>query len=165
MKKLSSILLCILLLLSMLCSCSNKKEEFEEPVNFYFYNNDVTYNSPTGVICPEVREGAGYHGNLTAFLQSYLNGPKSDAVRSIIPSDVYLVSCELIDDEVQILFNKSFEKLSGIDLSTACCALLLTVHDYTGANTIVISAKDGKIDDQDYVTLSIDDIVLVDQTM
>ena len=149
----------------MLCACASKQEELKEPVNFYYCKNEATFNSPTGVICPEVREGVGYHGNLTAFLQSYLNGPKSDAVRSIIPSDVYLVSCELIDDEVQILFNKSFEKLSGIDLSTACCALLLTVHDYTGANTIVISAKDGKIDDQDYVTLSIDDIVLVDQTM
>ena len=164
MKKLS-ILLCAVIILQMLCSCSNKEEEFNEPINFYYYKNEVVYNSPTGVICPEVREGAGYHGNLTAFLQSYLNGPKSDDVRSIIPSDVYLVSCELDDDEAQILFSKSFEKLSGIDLSTACCALLLTVHDYTGANTIVISAKDGKTDDKDYVTFSMDDIVLVDQAM
>ena len=164
MKKLS-ILLCTVIILQMFCSCSKNEEEFNEPVNFYYYNNEVVYNSLTGVICPEVREGAGYHGNLTALLQSYLNGPKSDTVRSIIPSDVYLVSCELNNDEVQILFSKPFEKLSGIDLSTACCALLLTVHDYTGANTIVISAKDGKIDDKDYVTISMDDIVLVDHAM
>lgn len=164
MKKIN-ILLCVVLVFQMLCACSDKVEEFNEPINFYYYNNKVIYNSPTGVICPEVREGAGYHGNLTGFLQSYLNGPKSDTVRSIIPSDVYLVSCDLNDDVAQVLFSKSFEKLSGIDLSMACCALLLTVHDYTGANTIVISAKDGKIDDKDYVTFSMDDIVLVDHAM
>ena len=64
-----------------------------------------------------------------------------------------------------IVFSKSFEKLSGINLSTACCALLLTVHDYTGANTIVVSAKDGKIDDKDTVTFSMDDVVLMDNGM
>ena len=162
MKKIS-ILLCLVLLLQMLCACSDE-EVFEEPVNFYYCKKAVTYNSPTGVIFPEIREGAGYHGNLTGLLQAYLNGPKSDSVRSFIPSDVYLVSCEINDDEVRIVLSKSFEKLSGIMLSTACSALMLTVHDYTGANTIVVSVKDGKIDDKDSVTFSMDDIVLVDNT-
>ena len=164
MKKIS-ILLCVVLVLQMLSGCFSKEEDFREPINFYYYSNEVNYNSSTGIICPEVREGAGYHGNLTGFLQSYLNGPKSSAVRKIIPSDVYLVSCELNDDVIKILFSKSFENLSGIDLSVACCALLLTVHDYTGVNTIVISAKDGKIDDKDSITFTMDDIVLMDHTM
>ena len=164
MKKIS-ILLCITLILQMLCACASKQEELKEPVNFYYCKNEATFNSPTGVIFPEVREGAGYHGNLTGFLQSYLNGPKSNDVSSFIPSDVYLVSCEVNQDKVMIVFSKSFEKLSGINLSTACCALLLTVHDYTGANTIVVSAKDGKIDDKDTVTFSMDDVVLMDNGM
>lgn len=164
MKRIS-ILLCVVLFFQMLSACTNTEEEFSEPVNFYYYNNEVIYNSPTGVICPEVREGAGYYGNLTAFLQSYLNGPKEDNIRSIIPSDVYLVSCKTKDDTAQIVFSKSFEKLSGIDLSAACCALLLTVHDYTGLNTIIVSAKDGKIEDKDFVTFSMDDVVLVDDVM
>lgn len=164
MKKIS-ILICVALLLQTLCSCSSKEEVFNEPVNFYYCKNEVTYNSPTGVFFPEVREGAGYHGNLTGLLQAYLNGPKKELLHSFIPSDVYLVSSAVNDDEALIVLSKSFERLSGITLSTACSALLLTVHEYTGLNTIVISVKDGKIEDKDSIKLSMDQIVLEDNAM
>lgn len=161
MKKLC-ILICLSLILQMLGGCSRKEEDFQEPVNFYYCNNEVVYNSATGVIHPEMREGAGFYGNLTAFLQAYLLGPKGSDLYSLIPSDVYLVSCEISDDIATIVLSKSFEKLSGIDLVTASSALLLSVHEYAGINTISLCAKGGRLDDKDQFVLSMDDIVLID---
>lgn len=161
MKKLC-ILICLSLVLQMLGGCSRKEEDFQEPVNFYYCNNEVAYNSATGVIHPEIREGAGFYGSLTAFLQAYLLGPKNSDLYTLIPSDVYLVSCEISDNTATIVLSKSVEKLSGIDLVTACSALLLSVYEYAGITTISVSAKDGRLDDKDQFVLSMDDIVLID---
>lgn len=164
MKKIC-LLICFSLMLHMLCACSGKTEELREPVNFYYCNIEIDYNTFNGVIHAETHEGAGFYGNLNAFLHAYLLGPDSDELYSLIPSEVYLVSCELDGDEVSIVLSKQFEKLSGVDLSIACSALLMTVHEYTGANTMIISAKDGKLDDKDQITISMDNIVLLDTSV
>ena len=156
------IVLCCILMLPMLFACSNKKEELQEPVSFYYCNKDITYNSDAGVICPEVREGAAFHGNVVAFLRSYMLGPRDTNLRNPIPTDVYLVSCELNEDIVCMEFNAQFADLTGLDLTTACSAILLTIHDYTGAQTLKVSAKDAKIDDKDVFELSMDDVILID---
>jgi len=163
MRKICLVLCCVLLL-QILCSCADKNEEFENPVNFYYINKEISYNSPSGVIYAEKREGAGFHGNLTAFLHAYLQGPSDTELQTLIPSDVYLVSCSMEDNEASILFSTRFSKLSGVKLSTACTALLLTIHEYTGAETVKISAKDAKLDDEDVIVLSMDDIILMDST-
>lgn len=159
------ILICCVLILQMLCGCAGKAEDFQKPVNFYYCNKEVTYHSASGVICPEVREGNGFHGNLTAFLHAYLLGPQNTALYSLIPSDVYLVSCQINEDEAAVVFSKSFEKLSGVDLSITCGALLLSIHDFTGANTVIISAKDGQLEGKDQVVFNLDDVVLMDTSL
>ena len=161
MKKLS-VLLCCVLFLQMLCACNGKNEEMKAPVNFYFRNKEITYDSPTAVIYPEVREGAGFHKNLTAMLRSYFLGPNSEELERFIPTDVYMVSCEHTEDEVMIIMSSQFAKVTGVDLTAACSALLLTVHDFTGAQTLKISAKDAQLDDKDEIVMSIEDIVLID---
>ena len=161
MKKLC-ILICCVLLLQMLCACNGKNEELKAPVNFYYRNKEITYDSPTAVIYPEVREGAGFHENLTAMLRSYFLGPNSSDLERFIPTDVYMVSCEHTDDEVTIIMSSQFAKVTGVDLTAACSALLLTVHDFTGAETLKISAKDAQLDDKDEIVMSIEDIVLID---
>ena len=161
MKKLC-ILICCVLLLQMLCACNGKNEELKAPVNFYFRNKEITYDSPTAVIYPEVREGAGFHENLTAMLRSYFLGPNSSDLERFIPTDVYMVSCEHTADEVTIVMSNQFTKVTGVDLTAACSALLLTVHDFTGAETLKISAKDAQLDDKDEIVMSIEDIVLID---
>lgn len=161
MKKIC-ILICCCLLLQMLCSCSGKKEEFEDPVSFFYCNREIAYNSPTGVIQAETREGSGFQGNLTAFLNAYLRGPVSTELESPVPSDVSLVSCERNGDTVTIVLSAQFSKLTGIELSTACSALMMTVYDYTGAETLQVRAKDSQLDDKNEIVLGIDDIVLID---
>ena len=162
MRKIVLILTCVTLVLCLLCACSAKKQEFEDPVSFYFAKKEISYNSSTGVLYPEIREGKTFHNNLIACLRAYMLGPDSTELQRLIPSDVYLVSCEQEEDVVNLVMSNQFSQLSGIELSTACSALLLTIHDYTGATTMNLSVKDGLVDGKDVFALSMDDIVLID---
>ena len=75
---------------------------------------------------------------------------------------VYVVSCQIDADRVILVMSSQFSNLSGIELTTACSALLMTIHDYTGAQTLQISAKDAQLDDKNEIILTMDDIVLID---
>ena len=161
MKKLS-LLICCALLVQLFCSCATKKEDFVEPINFYYCNSNIAYNSTTGVIQAEVRESAGFHGNLLAFLRAYLQGPANSELKRFIPPDVSIVSCQIEADRVNLVLSSQFSNLSGIELTTACSALLMTIHDYTGVQTLQISAKDAHLDDKNEIILTIDDVVLID---
>ena len=154
--------LCCMLLIQMLCACGGKTESFEEPVNFYYTKEEISYNSSDGAIQAEVQEGAELHGNLTAFLHAYLRGPQSTNFKRTIPKDVYLVSCEINDEFVEIVFSKQFSNLSGIDLVCACSALLLSVHDFTGVDSLHIIAKNALIEEKEVYVITMDDIVLMD---
>ena len=161
MKKIC-LILCCCLLLQMVCGCSGNKEEFENPVQFYYCTREISYNSPTGVIQPETREGKGYFDNLSAFLNAYLRGPVSQELVSPIPTDVYLVFCEVENNTAKVVLSSQFSSISGVELSTACSALLLSVHGFTGAETIHISAKESQLDDKEEIVLNIEDVVLID---
>ena len=161
MKKIS-LLLCCILLLQLLCACSASKEEFKNPVNFYYCRRDMIYNSPHAVIQPEMREGYGYHGNIVGFLQAYLRGPLSEDLEALIPSEIYLVSCTINGDVADIVFSSQFSKLSGIRLTMACSAVLLSVNEFSNVESVRIYAKDAQLDEQEYFELSMSDIVLLD---
>lgn len=161
MKKMS-LLLCCILLMQLLCSCAAKTGDFVEPVNFYYCNNNIAYNSATGVIQAEVREGSSFQGNLLAFLGAYLQGPVSSGLKRLIPANVYIVSCRQENDRVILVLSSQFSELSGMELTAACSALLKTIHDYTGAEILQISAKDAQLDDKNEIILSIHDFVFID---
>ena len=162
MKKIC-FLLCCILILQLLWGCAGKKDEFKEPVTFYYCNKDIVYNSDSGVISPEVREGASYHGNLASFLRAYLLGPASSDLQRFIPADVQLISCQVDGDTVSLIMSNQMTQLSGVALSMACSALLLTVNGYSGAQTLRLSVEDGQLDGKNEIVLSVDDIVLMDE--
>lgn len=161
MKKIG-ILLCCVLILHMLAACGTKVEDFKVPVRYYFSNKEIAYNTQNGVIQAEIREGADLHGNLTAYLHSYLRGPISSNFIRIIPSDVYLVSCNVNDETAEIVFSNQFSKLTGVELVSACSALMLSVNAFAGVDTICISTKNALIDEKDVFVITMDDIVLTD---
>ena len=161
MKKIC-ILLCCVLLLQFFTACKGKNEEFDVPVNFYYCNHDIFYNSPSGVIQAEVREGSNFNDDLTAFLYAYLRGPISSELQSFIPSDVYLVACSLQGDVAEITLSSSFSRLSGVRLSMVCSAILMSVHDFAGVQTLRVQAKDAQLDDKDEFIITFDELVLID---
>lgn len=161
MKKIC-LLLCCALLLQILYGCSGKEEEFKKPTNFYYCRREFNYNSSQAVIQPEVREGYGYQDNMDTFMRAYLYGPVSEELEMLIPSKVYLVSSSFEDKAAEIILSKQFSMLSGAKLATASSAILMTIHDFFGIESVRIYAKDAKLDDKDYIELSLDDIVLLD---
>lgn len=154
--------LCCVMILQMLCACNAKAKDYKEPTLYYYINQDVSYNSPTAVIQSEVREGADLYGNLTAYLHAYLRGPVSQDLQRIIPTDVYIVTCGVTAESVNIVFSNQFSKLNGIDLICAGSALLMSVHAFTGVDTLIITAKDGLIEEKDEFIITMDDIVVMD---
>ena len=161
MKKICAMLCCVLLL-QMLCACGEKKAEYQKPVAFYYCAKEISYNTVSGVLQAETREGVGFHGNLDAFLKSYLSGPESSQLQSLIPADARLVSCDMDGDVVSIEFSEQFAKLTGIKLTTACSAILMSVHEFNDAQALRIRVKGAKLDDKDEFVLTMDDIVLMD---
>ena len=161
MRKLC-VFLCCVLMFHMLTACGRNAEDYQMPVRYYFNNKEISYNTQAGVIQAEIREGADLHGNLTAFLHSYLRGPASSDFKRIIPADVYLVSCEVKDDSAEIVFSNQFAELTGIELVSACSALMMSVNAFTEVDTLCISAKNALIDEKEVYIISMDDIVLSD---
>lgn len=161
MRKLC-LFLCCVLMFHMLAACGTKSEDFKVPVRYYFNNKEIAYNTQNGVIQAEIREGADLHGNLTAYLHSYLRGPFSSNFSRIIPSDVYLVSCNVNGETAEIVFSNQFSKLTGVELVSACSALMLSVNAFAGVDTICISTKNSLIDEKDVFVITMDEIVLTD---
>ena len=161
MRKIACIFCCIMLL-TLLCACGNKNEEFQSPVNFYYVNKDISYNSPTSVICTEVREGISFYGNLTVFLRAYLDGPKSSDLQTYIPTGTELLSCVVSGNAATLTFSEEFSKLNGSRLSVASGALLLSANDFANINTIVIRVENGRWDEKDELCMSMDELVLMD---
>ena len=162
--KRTTLFICCFLLIFLLCACKDQKEDLVEPVNFYYANSEITFHSDDGVLAKEMREGASFHGNLSAFLHAYLRGPESSSLESIIPSDVYLVSCRIEDKTATIVLSSQFSALSGLKLTTACSGLLLTLHDYADIEILCIQSKGERLDGKDSIILSLDDIILTDAT-
>lgn len=146
----------------LLAGCNHKKSEIQLPSNFYYLNRNISYNSTSGVICPEVRETADIRNDLTMFIKRYLEGPNSAGLEAVIPSDTRLVTCAMINDTVTLTFSEEFAKLSGTRLSIASSALLLSVNSFNGAERIHICAENSLLDEKEDIILTLDDIVLID---
>ena len=161
MRKLT-VWICTLLFFCMISGCGAKKQEFEAPVNFYYCRKEISYNTSTGVLQPEIREGSSFHSNLTACLRAYMLGPTSSDLHRVIPAEVYLVSCELQENTALVVMSNQFSQLSGVDLWTACSALMLTVNDFADVEHLTIQVKDALPEAASEFTISMDDIVLID---
>ena len=164
MKKMS-VLLCCVILLQMFCSCSVKNEDFQEPVNFYFCKKEVSYHSEQAVIQPETREGIGYYDNAVALMHAYLIGPESSELETLIPSDVYLVSYTAENGVADVVLSSQLSKVTGLKLSLISSAMLMTFHDFSGVVQLRLSAKDTQLDGQDILTITMNDIVLMDNVL
>ena len=161
MKKSFILLLCIVLIFS-LCACRQKHTDFQEPVNFYYCADEVSYNTSDAVIGMQVHEGVDFHTDPEKMLKSYLRGPKSNDYTSLIPNGTALISYDVIGDVCYLKFSDEFAQLSGIRLSTACSCIVLTLNDYSGVETVSFSTQTQQLDNKDELVISASDIILLD---
>ena len=155
-------LICCILLLPIFSACGNRKNELQEPANFYYLNSNIAYNTSSGVISAEQREAILFHDDLVLFLKSYLKGPTSLNLEAVIPSTVTLESCAYEDGIVYIAFSEDFSKLSGTRLTIACSALLMSLNEYMGASGVNVCANGELIDGKEEFQIFMDDLVLID---
>lgn len=156
-----SLLLCCALLLHLLTGCSRKEDAMRKPVNFYYMNREISYNTPDGVICAEIHEGAQFY-TLEDLLLEYWDGPNSPDLQSLIPNEVSLLACDVVGETAYVYLSSQFSELTGIELTTVCSAILLTIHDFADVRTVCVRAENSKLDEKEEFLLSLDEIVLMD---
>ena len=159
-------LLCLMLLfLLFLPGCeAQEKEEFVEPVNFYYLKTDVTYFSAEGVIGCEIREAEGYQQDYEKLLKLFLRGPESGELKRVFPKNVELVRLELTETGATVVLSDTAARLTGLDLTIACTCLTATVCDMTGVETVTIRTKTQLLDGNKAITMSRDQILLLDDS-
>lgn len=155
-------LMCMFLALLFLCGCSRNKANIQTPVNFYYPNADVSYNSPDAVLSAEVREGAGYTNDLVQLLNLYLAGPLSDEFKSPFPAGTAAMRAFLADTTLTVELSTEFAELKGLDLTIACACLTKTAIALTGCNRTRIYVSDAKLDGNSYIILDAGDLLLID---
>lgn len=160
MKKIC-LLLCHIMLFQLFVGCSGKEDNIQQPVNFYYINKEIMYNTTEGVIGSEIREGAKFM-DFDDLLRVYLEGPASSHLHSLLPNGTSLLSCAIEDKTAQILLSSQFSELSGIKLTTVCSAILLTARDYADVQTIYVRAEGSRLDGKEEFVLSLDELVLMD---
>lgn len=161
MKRFTAMILCILWMLS-LCACEQKQDEIQEPVNFYYCKEEISYQSVNGVIEAEICEGVNHRGDVESMLSAYLQGPYSPAYIAPFPANTELLSIQFLDGEAYLTFNDAFAQLTGMKLSTACSCITLTLAEYTDVETVRFTAATQQLDNKDEIVLKVSDIVLLD---
>lgn len=161
MRKIFTMLLCAALLLS-LCACKKNQSNIQEPVNFYYCRDEITYNTSDAVIAAEIHEGIGFDADPDKMLRSYLEGPDSNSLVSVISAETKLVSVQIVDDTAYVTLSDDFSQLSGVKLTTACSCVTLTLNAFSGVNSVHISAETELLDNKEEIIISTSDIILLD---
>lgn len=156
--------ICLILVAFLLCTltaCENKK--IENPVNFYYLRAKYTYGSADSVISAEIHEYPDTN-NTAGLITQYLKGPQDSLLTSEFPFGTKLVMLQQQDSSISITLTDHISRLSGVSLSLACVCLAKTVMEYTGVNTVFISAETKFLANKSYIIITADDILLFDNT-
>lgn len=159
--------ICLILsavLLFGLCACSQDRDNFQQPVIFYYTHPEelISFNSEEGVVSSEMREGKNYTNDLQGLLDLYLCGPVSDELRSPFPAGVNVQTMVPEGNTLQITLSPEFAKLTGLDLTIACACLSMTVLELTEYEAVRIDAADALLDESNSITMTWDSLLRLD---
>jgi hypothetical protein len=161
MKRLTCIILALAILL-VLCACNNKQNTASDPVNFYYRTTSVIYGSDSSIITAEIRDAQGYSNDYTYLIEQYLNGPKTYDCISPFPAGTTMEEFSISGNKAQILLSPHLLVLSSSELMVACACLTKTIIGLTGVDIVQISAENGKLNNQEFITLTSDSFAYLD---
>lgn len=151
-----------LILIFLLCGCRNAPvEKYQNPVNFYYCRQEISYHSKDSVFCSEIRESNGSEG-LSNLLWTYLKGPERADLVSPFPAGLRVVSVRKQGDTLCVELSRNFAALKGMDLTRACACLSLTLGELTDAKIIEIRTENVLLDGKDKITMLPDSLQLMD---
>lgn len=163
MKRFLSFLLLIAVFLTF-SACQQKPEEPEYTVTVYYKSAAITYGTANGVIAPYSLDATDHENDIRYLLNAYFSVPRSDQYDATFPPNTQLVNLELDGLTAKIILNDEFAKLTGLNLSLACACVTQTVISLTGCREVIISTLNAKLDGQNFITLSSDSYLLLDQS-
>lgn len=152
MKRLLSIFLAGLVLISLLPGCG---ERVKEPVTFYYLHSSYQ-EKMDAPIASEVRETAGHRDNLKYLLSFYLMGPVDKELYSPLPRGTVLYQIEQAPGSVTITLSDTTNALSDSEFSLACACLSLTCMDLVSASEVTVISGNRDL------TMRRDNLILTD---
>lgn len=161
MKKIFILILCI-----ALCGCLPACKEsvsYVQPVTFYYLSTNLSYDAQCNAIVGEVREGADFQTGFDT-LAAFLDGPLGENLTNPFPAGLELVGIELFRDTLYLTFNDEISRLTGLDLTIACCCIAKTCFGLIEADSVSISAENALLDGEKAIVLRQEDILLLDTT-
>ena len=161
MKRFLALMLTAASILS-LCACS-KAPSYERPVSFYYPVSEMQYDATGSAISPEVREGKDLT-SLESTLELYLNGPQDSAYTDPFPQGLRIQDIDSIESTLYLTFSDELGKLSGMDLTVACCCITLTCLELTNASNIFIQAESVLLGGEKSITMNRDCLLLLDNS-
>ena len=162
MKKWIAALLTMISLLS-LAACQKETPPPQGPA-FYYCANEVQYSMDSVTIQAEYRQNAAAD-NLQQMLVKYFAGPSSEELRSPFPSDMKLVEVSQDGDTIYVTVSDALSTISGLELTLACGCITMTCMDFTGAEKVVISVRDGLLGGQKSITMDANTLLLLDTVL
>lgn len=150
MKRVITLILVVLLVVSMSSCHYSKSGDILEPVDYYYprKTDAFIYGDAAGVITAEVREASGHIGDLKYLLTMYLRGPQAEGLYSPFPADCTLEEIYIKDDTLYLHFDSKFAKLQSMELTIACASLAKTCLSMTGLPYVCIQATSEEQDVQ-----------------
>ena len=159
MKKITSLLLCFALSVSLI-GCDSTGSDIEKPVNFYYRSSVMEYGSEYGIMVNETYEAIGYEDDYAQLTQEYLTGPTTDACVNPFPENIQVKQLDLLKGKVSVVLSDELSDLKGAELTIACVCLAKTLLEMTGLDAVTISADGALLDGEQSITLGKHDFIL-----
>lgn len=168
MKRLFCLIICAVML-AALCGCTTQKQEFIDPVEFYYLliqpENHIYHGSSDSIIAPEQREGYQIRNRMNTLIEVYLNGPATESFQSPFPANTRLITLDTNDKILTVILSDEIAELSGVDLVLACACLSRTFMELWNFETINIQAENEMLDGKPVITFDKSNFFLTDDTV
>lgn len=163
MKKILYFLLAFCCLFGLI-GCAAEQAEPKNSVTVYYRRAKLTYGAEDSVITGIRMDTGGRAKDYTYLLTQYLQSSPGEDLADTFPADLTIYSFQLEALTAKVVLNARIADFSGMDLTIALTCLVKTVMSITGCQEVIISANGTQLDGQDFVTLSKDSFLLLDDS-
>ena len=147
-----------------LLGCAEDAPEIIDPITYYYRRAEVSFESKTGIVAPEVRESQGHENDLNYLLNQYFSGPNDKALQRTFPLGTQLVSISVSSQHTVILVSGHLANLKGIDLTIACACITMTLMELTGTQLVEIKADRALLNDAESIIMDMDSLLMLDDS-
>ena len=153
-----------LTILFCLMGCTRQEITFEKPVEVFFCQKDIAYNTDNGVIVSETWEYSNWEEKPRDFLNFYLSGTQDPDLTSPFPLGGWIIKLEQTDNLANLLVNTVFSRLSPSELTLCCACLSMTVMELMDVDTVNIQI-DGTGQEVPAITMTRDNLSFADNAL